>query len=190
MTEDLTATPADTAADNRRHGTLTAPDTLRIERLLPTGLAEAWAWITEPERRRRWLAGGSVELRVGGRVEHVFRNNALTEGDDPAPARYAAIADECRFDGVVTAVEPQRLLAHTWPEGDGSTSEVTFELAPAGDRTRLTITHRRFPVAARLSVAGGWHAHLAVLLARIDGHAPDGFWRQHTRLEREYAARF
>ena len=40
-----------------------------------------------------------------------------------------------------------------------------------------------------LSVAAGWHTHLGILQARLDGSEPPGFWRTHTRLESEYAQR-
>jgi hypothetical protein len=41
-----------------------------------------------------------------------------------------------------------------------------------------------------LEVSGGWHVHLDILEAKINGQMPPPFWKTHARLEREYAERF
>jgi hypothetical protein len=40
-----------------------------------------------------------------------------------------------------------------------------------------------------LSVAGGWHTHLGILVDQINGRVPRPFWSTHARLEREYERR-
>jgi uncharacterized protein YndB with AHSA1/START domain len=40
-----------------------AADTVRLERLLPGPLERAWSFLTESDKRARWLAGGEWELR-------------------------------------------------------------------------------------------------------------------------------
>lgn len=164
-----------------------APDTIRIERLLPGPVERVWSYLVESEKRGQWLASGSVEQKAGGCAEHVFRNSDLTRNDDPAPAKYAREAGEIRFEVEVLACEPNKLLAHTWPDG----SEVRFELKPQGKEVLLTVTHSR--IAERgplLSVSAGWHTHLDILAARLAGREPAGFWRTHTRLEAEYGRLF
>lgn len=162
-----------------------APDTVRIERMLPGPVERVWSYLTESDKRARWLASGEMELRVGGRVEHVFRNSELTENDEPPPPKYAQHAGESRSYGTITACDPPRLLAYTW--GGGEESEVSFELAPVGDRVRLVLTHRRLATREdMIGVAGGWHAHLDILADRLEGRTPAGFWATHTRLEAEY----
>jgi uncharacterized protein YndB with AHSA1/START domain len=79
------------------------------------------------------------------------------------------------------------LLVYTWGSMD---SVVRFELTPRGNKVHLAITHggvEKFD--AMTSIAGGWHAHLGILAARLEGREPEGFWRSHTRLEAEYAKR-
>jgi uncharacterized protein YndB with AHSA1/START domain len=165
-------------------------DTVRIERTLPGPIERVWAYLVDPELRALWLATGDIEPRVGGVVEHVWHNNALTQGDDPAPQKYAHIADEARMQGRVTAFDPPNTLGYTWGEDPSTSSEVRYELTPQGDDVRLVLTHRRLATReGMLSVAAGWHTHLDILLARLEGTQPEGFWRQHTRLEREYAQR-
>ena len=54
-------------------GVLTALDGLvaRLERLLPGPIERVWAYVTESDKRATWLAGGEMELRVGGKVHAV-----------------------------------------------------------------------------------------------------------------------
>lgn len=172
------------------YGARTANDTVRIERLLPGPVQRVWDHLVDADLRGRWLAGGEIEPRPGGRVALVFRNSSLTPGDDAPPAKYAHLADEARMAGRVTDFDPPRLLAYTWGEDEGEASHVRFELSEAGDRVRLVVTHSRIGGdALLLSIASGWHAHLDILRAHLDGDTPDGFWRTHTRLEAEYARR-
>ena len=171
---------------NDDYGVLIAPDTVRIERLLPGTLDRVWAWITEEDKRALWLAGGTMELRAGGRLALAFRHSELTHADDPAPAKYADMADHAELRGQVTVCEPPHLLAHTW----GGQGEVRYELSEAAGGVRLVITHRRLPGRDDvLSVSAGWHAHLALLVAQLQGRETPRYWRLHTRLEAEYAAR-
>lgn len=171
------------------YGTVTAPGTVRIERVLPGPIERVWAYLTESDQRGTWLAAGVMDLRVGGRVELIFDNSALTENDDPPPAKYAQYAGESRMHGTITACDPPRLLSYTWGEEYGE-SEVRFELTPRAGKVLLVVTHRR--LAAReemISVAGGWHTHLGILGDRLAGRTPPGFWATHTRLEAEYERR-
>lgn len=172
------------------YGTVIAPGTVRIERSLPGPIERLWDYLTDSRKRGTWLAAGDMDLRVGGKVELVFRNSELSTDDDPPPAKYAQYAGESRTGGRIIACEAPNLLAYTWGEDGGGDSEVRFELTPQGDRVRLVVTHSRLPDRdTMLSVAGGWHTHLEILEARLDGHEPPGFWRTHTRLESEYSQR-
>ncbi|HEY5972918.1 MAG TPA: SRPBCC family protein, partial [Pseudoxanthomonas sp.] len=130
---------------NASYATLVAPDTIRIERTLPGPIERVWAFLTESDKRARWLAAGEMDLRIGGSVEHVFRNSELTENDEPPPAKYAKYGAESRMHGRITACEPPRLLAYTWGEPSGENSEVRFELSADGDDVRLVLIHSRLP---------------------------------------------
>lgn len=181
-------TPAHTLQDD--FGVVTARDTVRIERLLPGPIQRIWDHLTEPDLRGRWLAAGNIEPRVGGRVELIFNNSRLTADDDPPPAKYAQYANETRMVGNITEYDPPRVLAYTWGEDADTDSHVRFELSEHGDQVRLIVTHSR--IGSRegmLSISSGWHTHLEILRARVAGRTPEGFWRMHTRLEREYAGR-
>ena len=86
----------------------------------------------------------------------------------------------------ITELDPPRKLAITW----GTTGGVTFELEPQGDEVLLTLTHSRvLDRDVLLNISAGWHAHLNVLAARIDGTQPEPFWDGWRRLKAEYDQR-
>lgn len=168
------------------YGTLTAPDTIRFERLLPGPIERVWAFITESDKRARWLAAGEMPLKVGAAFQLRFRHADLTPHDEVTPEPYQAMKDGVTMDFKVTACEPPRLLSHTWPGGDVE-SEVTYELMPEGDSVRLVLTHRRLGLETMRNVGPGWHTHLSILAAHMAGKTPPPFWETHGKLLTEYA---
>ena len=76
----MTATLTDDA-----YGTLTEPATLTLQRLLPGPIARVWAYLTDGELRRQWLAAGTMEEKVGAPVEFVWRNDELTDPPGERP---------------------------------------------------------------------------------------------------------
>ena len=165
------------------YGVLTEPATLTIQRLLPGPIERVWAYLTQSDLRRQWLAAGTMELKAGAPFEFVWRNNELT---NPPGERPPGFADEHRMQCRITEVDPPRKLSFTW-QGSG---DVSFELEQKGDRVMLTVTHRRLPDRAiMLRVGPGWHMHLDVLLARMTGAEPEPFWDGWVRLQKEYERR-
>ena len=51
-----------------QHSTYVEPGTMKLERLLPGPVERIWAYLVDPDKRAAWLAGGSFDLRVGGKV--------------------------------------------------------------------------------------------------------------------------
>ncbi|HTR30940.1 MAG TPA: SRPBCC family protein [Puia sp.] len=166
-------------------GTLIAPDTIRFQRRLNAPIAEIWAWLTESDKRGRWLAKGRMDLVEGGAVTLHFHHRDLSPLPGNPPEKYKSMEDGHSFTGKILKVDPPRLLSFTW-EGD---SEVTFELTETKGAVLLTVTHRRLPAdpASRASVLGGWHTHLEIMIAAMHGRTPPNFWLLHTRLEEDYA---
>jgi len=165
------------------YGVLTEPATLKIQRLLPGPIERVWAYLTESELRRKWLAAGEMEMKVGAPFELVWRNDELI---DPPGQRPPGFGIEHRMQSRITELDPPRKLAITW-EGSG---DVSFELEPNGDEVMLTLIHRRLPDRATLhGVGAGWHAHLDVLVARATGKEPTPFWDGLSRLRKEYDRR-
>lgn len=162
------------------YGVVTEPATLTIQRLLPGSIDRVWAYLTESDLRRQWLASGIMDMSLGAPVELVWRNNELT---DPPGNRPEGFGEEHRRTEKITALDPPRRLGISW----GETGGVTFELEPLGDMVRLTVTHRRLPDrSVMLNVSAGWHAHLDILAARLAGSEPAPFWDHWVDLKDEY----
>lgn len=171
-------------------GIATGSDAVRIERELPGPIERVWAYLTESELRRKWLASGAMDVRVGGAVALHFQHSELSPVNDPIPRKYESMRDGHDMSGRITRCEPPRLLSYTWGEASGADSEVTFELTPQGDEVLLVVTHRRLATREdMISVAGGWHTHLEILIDTLHGRTPPGFWTTHARVEDEYRRR-
>ena len=173
-----------------KYGVIVGPNTVRFERLLPGPIERVWSYLTDPEKRGTWLAKGNMDLRIDGHVELEFFNNKLTDNDESPPPKYAQYGGEIHMVGRVVECQPPHLLTYSWGENLGTASEVTFELSPRDDKVLLVLTHRRLVTRDDMvSVAGGWHTHLDILVDRLEGRKPAGFWMTHKRLETEYDER-
>lgn len=172
-----------TVATPDAYGVLTEPTTLKIQRFLPGPIERVWAYLTESDLRRLWLASGQMEMKVGAPFELVWRNDELT---NPTGQRPDGFSVEHRMQSQITELDPPRKLVFTW-NGSG---DVSFELDPRGNDVLLTVTHRRLPNRnTMLMVGAGWHAHLDVLVARANGREPQPFWDVWSRLRQEYDQR-
>ncbi len=172
------------------YAVMTAPDTVEIQRMLPGPIERIWAFLTESNKRGRWLASGEMDLQVGGKVDLHFRNADLSPHEDHAPERYKSMENCHDTSGRIVECDPPRRLTFTWDEISGEPSEVTFDLSPHGDEVLLVVTHRRLVGRdAMLSVAGGWHTHLDILVDTLNGDVPRPFWATHSKMEAEYAQR-
>jgi uncharacterized protein YndB with AHSA1/START domain len=170
-------------APKAAYGVLTEPATLKIERLLPGPIERVWAYLTESDLRRQWLAAGQMDMRLGAPFEFVWRNAELT---DPPGQRPPGFAEEHRMQSRITELDPPRRLSFAW-SGSG---DVSFVLEPKGNEVLLTVIHRRLPDRATLlKVSAGWHTHLGVLVARATGKEPSPFWDGWSRLMTDYDQR-
>lgn len=165
----------------KRPSTLVAPGTVKLERLLPGPIERVWAYVTESDKRAKWLAGGEFDLRVGGRIELRFDNDKLSPDRKPSGASGLHIST-----GVITRLEPPHLLAHTWNSEKWQT-ECTYELAERGGQVLLTIVHRNLGKDFVMPVMGGWDVHTGILEDLLEGVPARSFWSTHERLTQEYA---
>lgn len=165
-----------------RPATMIDPGTIKLERVLPGPIERVWSYITESEKRAKWLAAGPMDLRVGGKVRLEFDNEKLPNDEIPDAVRQRG---KGTFEGVIPRLEPPRLLAHTW-EFKGSDTEVSYELTPRGKDVVLVIVHRNLGRDLRAGVMGGWDTHTGILSDILNGVKPRPFWSTHAKLEREY----
>ncbi len=168
------------------YGIVTEAGTVRFERLLPGPIERVWAYLTESEKRGKWLASGEMELYVGGRVELKFRHSELSA--EPTPDQFKKY--EGSSYGRITGYDPPRLLSYTWAEESGENSEVTFELSSSSSDVLLVLTHRRLgDRQTMLSVASGWHSHLGILVDNLNAVEPRPFWSTIAHTKAEYEKR-
>jgi uncharacterized protein YndB with AHSA1/START domain len=165
------------------YGQLIEPTTLSIQRLLPGPIERVWAFLTENDLRRRWLAAGEMELRIGAPFTLTWQNDRLT---NPPGARPEGFGEEHSMESRITVCNPPHQLAFTWGGGD-----VSIALEEKGKKVLLTLTHRRIVErSSRVMIGAGWHAHLDTLASRMSGKEPaTPFWDGWLLLRQEYNQR-
>jgi len=164
------------------YATVVAPQTVRLQRLLPGPIERIWAYLADGELRRQWLAAGDMQPAAGTPFTLTWRNEELS---DPPGRTPDGFGKEHSLDSTLLEYDPPQRLAFTWGGGD-----VAFVLEPRGEQVLLTLTHRGISDRNNLLMIGaGWHQHLDTLVARANGDAPPPFWDGWTRLRAEYEAR-
>jgi uncharacterized protein YndB with AHSA1/START domain len=170
-----------------RYGELIAPNTIRFQRTLPGPIERVWSYLTDPEKRGKWLASGPMELRVGGAAHLTWLHREYAAGE-PIPEQYKQLEKGHSMDAKITRCDPPHVLAFTW--GKQADSEVVIELSKRGNEVLLVLTHGRMPDRkGLLGITGGWHTHLDVLEELLNGHPSSGFWKKIVRLNAEYNER-
>ncbi len=102
-------------------------DEVVVERMFDARIARVWRALTDNEQMRQWY----FELKefkpeVGFEFEFIVEHEGMT---------YHHL---CK----VTEVVPQKKIAYTWRyKGHEGDSLVAVELFPAGEKTRLKLTH-------------------------------------------------
>ncbi|GAA1393406.1 SRPBCC domain-containing protein [Luteococcus peritonei] len=114
---------------------------------LPTGQADLWRWITEPELLQQWSP--------------VVPDRPLTSR---GPATSSEQPGAEAVDAEVGDVRAPWALEHRWgPE------VLTWQLAPSGEGTQLNLVHELRDAQLAADMAGGWHVCLVVLERRLRG---------------------
>jgi uncharacterized protein YndB with AHSA1/START domain len=156
----------------------TAPDTIRLERVLDAPVETVWRYLVDGELRSQWFAGGS-DARAGGAFDLVFDHDKLSADDVLYPEDFARHKGAVSHETVVR-FEPEQVLAFTF--GEGKNGVATFELFPDGGRTRLVLTHSGIQSATGAQdFGGGWTSHLAVLQEKLAGRSVPDFWALHAQ---------
>jgi uncharacterized protein YndB with AHSA1/START domain len=156
----------------------TAPDTIRLERLLDAPVEKVWRYLTEADLRREWFMGGT-DARPDSEFELLNDHDNLSDEDVPYPDDYAPYKG-MTWNEKVVRFEPPHLLATTFQGGKNGI--VTYELTPEGERTRLVLTHSGITSGTGAQdFGGGWTSHLAVLEARLAGRGVPDFWARHAQ---------
>src|SRR3954447_25440328 len=106
---------AEAAAQMRAPIERTAPDTIRLERLLDAPVDKVWRYLTEAELRRDWFMGGT-DARPDSAFDLVVDHDNLSDDDVPYPESYAGFKGATWNERVIR-FEPPRVLATTFQSG-------------------------------------------------------------------------
>jgi uncharacterized protein YndB with AHSA1/START domain len=119
-----------------------------MQRHLAHPPAKVWRAITEPPHVAHWFPFAmEFDLQPDAKITFV--------GPDGEPSAF----------GVITELQPPRLLAFSWGE-----DHLRWELHPDGDGTLLTLQHTFDDRAGAASFAAGWHTCIQSLDASLAGH--------------------
>lgn len=136
---------------------------LRMERRLAHPPERVWRAVTQPERLAEWFpTTASIELQPGGKIDFGFGG-----------------------DGVVTDLDPPRLVAYTW--GD---DHLRWEIHPEAAGTLLVLVHTFADRAGAASFAAGWHTCVATLDLVLGGKAGTDPGVDHVALHERYVDEF
>lgn len=188
MTATATARQGAPAADNDRLGVVTGEREVTFVRVLPGPIDRVWSFLADGEKRKKWLCGGDFEPRVGGLAKMRFHNAELTAPGEDVPERFKEYTGVMESQGRIIAWDPPHKLVFSWWGEPGEVSEVAFTLAEEPDgRVRLTLVHSALRNRGQmLSISGGWHAHLGVLVALAEDRRPDRFWSRLDEADKTY----
>ena len=155
-----------------------ANDTIRLERTLDAPVETVWRYLTEAGLRKQWFMGGT-DARAGSEFELLNDHDNLSDEDVAYPEDYAPYKGKSWHEKVIR-FEPPRLLETTFQSGKNG--QVTYELFPDGERTRLVLTHRGIQSdKGAMDFGGGWNSHLTVLEEKLAGRTVRNFWELHAR---------
>jgi uncharacterized protein YndB with AHSA1/START domain len=143
---------------------------LRFERIYPFPVDQVWAALTEPGQLRQWFADGDLTGAAG----------------DQFRLRYDHTGDV--LESRIIRTEAPRLLEFNWQWGNEPASIVRWELAPDPAGTKFTLTHAGLAFAELDNTAPGWHAHLELLAALLNGEPAPWSWDRFNTLKEQYAA--
>lgn len=188
MTASATARPIGAQPERDRLGTVTGPREVTFVRDMPGPIERVWEFLVDGDKRKLWLAAGELEPRLGGRVTLIFHNATLTAPGESVPERFQKYTGVMESHGRVTAWDPPHRFAFSWWGEPEEVSEVSIALKEApGGRVRLELVHCALKSRQEmLSISGGWHAHLDVLAAALEGRAPARFWATIDEVDRIY----
>lgn len=169
---------AEASAQIRMPVERTAPDTIRLARLLDAPPETVWRYLTQADLREQWFMGGTDAAGVGP-FELIVDHDKLSADDVPYPESYECYKGRVWQDKVLR-FDPPRLLATTF--ADGTNGIVTYELFPEGGKTRLVLTHSGIVSPSGFEDFGsGWNSHLTVLQEKLAGRSVKNFWELHER---------
>ncbi|CAN7372454.1 SRPBCC family protein [Caulobacter sp. LjRoot300] len=122
---------------------------VRIRRDFDAPPERLWTALTRPEDLVQWLAPGMIALELGGVVQLDFGDSGVV------------------IDSLVTAFTPGKLLEYGWSGAGEAPRPLRWEIEPAGEGARLTLSLTLPATEDAGRAAAGWSAHLDMLAAAL-----------------------
>lgn len=122
----------------------------RLQRIYDHDRATVWSKLTLPAEIAKWLAPGTIELRLGGKVHIDFADSGIV------------------IDSSVLAYEPERVLAYSWSSGNEPQRPMRWELADAEGGTQVTLTVTIPAGEDAAKACAGFEGHLEMLAAALE----------------------
>lgn len=149
--------------------------TLTFKRKLKHPIEMVWAAITDPQRRANWFGATVIDGHVGGTIEIV--------AEGPPVSR-----EQRTIKGRILVWDPPRVLEHEWNQPVVEKSIVRYELAPEGDGTVLTFTHRGLGVKSAQGYISGTHTYLDRLAAHLEGAELPNWQQRYVEVQQSHYA--
>ena len=163
-------------------GTQLESGALRYVRDLPGPIERVWSYLVEPEKRATWFCGGTMGEKPGDIFTMAFDHDQISH--ERVPQKFADLDGGIDMEGQIVEIDPPRLLVFKWTEEDHN---VRIELDEEGSRVKLTLIQSPHSAFGDLvSAAAGWQVHLGILIDRLAGETPRGFWSEHDVAEDYY----
>jgi uncharacterized protein YndB with AHSA1/START domain len=123
--------------------------------------AQLWKALTDPKLTAQYWGHRNVS---GWKIGDSWEHQRLSDGGSDGGGR-------------ITEIDPPRRLAHTWgATGDADNpdklSRVTFELEPAGEFMKLTVTHEELPPEQVEDTREGWAIVVSSLKSFLETGRP------------------
>src|SRR4051794_36375210 len=106
---------AEAAAQMRAPVERTAPDAIRLERILDAPVDKVWRYLTEAELREQWFMGGT-DAAPGAEFELLIDHDKLSDDEVASPDSYAKMKGTTWSERVIR-FDPPRLLETTFQGG-------------------------------------------------------------------------
>lgn len=110
-----------------------------------------WRMLTDSASLAQWIAPGAIEPRKGGKAHINFQDSGIV------------------IDSEVLAFDPPRVLAYSWSSAGQPLRPLRWELADAGDGTRLALTVGTPAGEDPAKACAGFEGHLEMLAAALEG---------------------
>lgn len=128
-----------------------------------------WAYLTEADKLGEWFHPAAANLTKGVEFSLLGKSDGDTTGADDIEARRICWGNVMEMD------RPRRLVySFTIKPLGGHTTQVSWQLEPISDGTRLTMTHDGIEEAAGEAAFGllqaldkGWDEHFGKLRQRV-----------------------